>query len=65
MVAALDRAVFYASARPNPFPGSLTPAQVTGMEAILDAALSDLGLNGMTRGGLMAASATGRAKRVV
>ncbi len=37
MTAALDRQAFYAAVRLNPFPGHLTPAQVSGMEAILDA----------------------------
>jgi putative chitinase len=37
MTAALDRATFFAAARLNPFPGSLSASQVSGMEAILDA----------------------------
>lgn len=45
MAAALDRAVFYASVRQNPFPGFLTPAQVTGMEALLDASPPDMPLD--------------------
>ncbi len=44
MAAALNRAAFYASVRLNPFPGFLTPGQVTGMEAILDAAPPDIPL---------------------
>lgn len=42
MAAALDRSAFYAAVRLNPFPGFLTPGQVTGMEAILDAAPPDM-----------------------
>jgi putative chitinase len=44
MAAALDRTAFYASLRLNPFPGFLTPAQVSGMEALLDASPPDMPL---------------------
>lgn len=37
MTAALDRQAFFNAVRLNPFPRHLTPAQVSGMEAILDA----------------------------
>lgn len=36
MAANLDRAAFYASVRLNPFPGHLTPGQVSGMDVVLD-----------------------------
>ena len=36
MTAALDRQAFFNAVRLNPFPGHLTPSQVSGMEAILD-----------------------------
>ena len=42
MAASLDRGAFFAAARLNPFPGHLTPGQVSGMEAILDACPPDL-----------------------
>jgi putative chitinase len=37
MTATLDRAAFFAAVRLNPFPGSLSVGQVSGIEAILDA----------------------------
>ncbi|GJE54606.1 hypothetical protein [Methylobacterium thuringiense] len=41
MAASLDKAAFFASVRLSPFPGHLTPGQVSGMEAILDACPPD------------------------
>ena len=40
MAATLDRAAFFAAVRLRPFPGHLTPGQVIGMSAILDASQS-------------------------
>ena len=41
MAAVLDRAAFYAAARVNPYPGHLTPLQVSGLDALLDACPPD------------------------
>jgi putative chitinase len=47
MTASLNRAAFFAAARLNPFPGHLTPGQVTGMDAMLDAAPPDIDLDSL------------------
>lgn len=47
MAAALNRAMFFAAVRMSPFPGSLTPGQVSGMEAMLDAAPPDTDLDSL------------------
>jgi putative chitinase len=47
MTASLDRKVFFAAVRLNPFPGHLTPGQVSGMGAMLDAAPPDMDLDSL------------------
>lgn len=41
------RQAFFAAVRLNPFPGFLTPGQVTGMDAMLDAAPTDIDLDAL------------------
>jgi putative chitinase len=50
MAAALDLKAFFAAGRANPFPGSLSASQVTGMEAILSACPPDTPLEHLAYG---------------